>query len=73
MIGTIFQAHYWTQSVGPNVAAVLPCGILGWLWSRTKFWPLGLLHTKMERVEKSLEALHESHQEIHRKLDDLAR
>lgn len=87
IFATVIQPSWWLTAVGPNVAAVLPCGLLGWAWSKTKFWPLNLLHAKLDalviahgkhyralkEVQGSLNALHESHEEIHRKLDDLAK
>jgi hypothetical protein len=63
-------APWWTGATWPNVAAVVPCAILtvtlGWLWSRTKWWPLrpleGLivqLHVKFAAHREAVKALHD--------------
>lgn len=90
--------HFWhtmyVPSAGPfydgqvwgNVFVVAVLAPLGWLWSRTKFWPLRPLHRQLERVHAKLdehrtatsalqarvEALHARHDGHARALEQLA-
>ncbi len=45
-----YQAAVWG-----NVVAIVPCGIVGWVWSRTRFWPL-------RPVRHALEKIHDHHE-----------
>jgi hypothetical protein len=45
------------NGVGQNLTAGVIAFALGWVWSRTKFWPLHALHVKLDRHE----ALHAEH------------
>ena len=72
-----FGGHPWYQgAVWGNVVAIIPCGIIGWLWSKTKFWPLN--HLKRQEIENwfcsihgRIDILHNNHFEIQAKLEDL--
>lgn len=86
-LATLLQWSWWSEAVGPNVAALLPCGILTFIWSRTRFWPMDFIHRKLDllisthiqhaartkKVEQRLARIEASHTEIHRKLDGLAK
>lgn len=60
MLFALFLTHPldWlvNDGVGQNLTAGVIVFCLGWVWSRTKFWPLHALHAK-------LDALHERHDE----------
>lgn len=43
-------APWYTGNVWGNVVAVIPLGVGGYLWSKTKFWPLNLLHGKLDHL-----------------------
>ena len=43
-------APWYRAAVWGNVVAVVPCGIIGFLWSKTRFWPLNLLHAKLDEA-----------------------
>lgn len=89
-MGSVFFLHFlqsmyagspwYVGQVWGNVFVVAIVGPLGWLWAKTKFWPLA-------PIKAHLEALHARHQEhadalsrlegmvadLHRKHDELAR
>ena len=52
------------------VAVIFP---LGWLWSRTKFWPLRPLRHGIEGLHAKVDAFRKEHQEahvaLHRRMD----
>jgi len=50
---------WWTGAVWPNVFVVLVAAPLGWLWSRTRYWPLKPIQHGIRR----LEAHHQRHDE----------
>jgi hypothetical protein len=77
---------FWEGAVWPNVVVITIVAPLGWLWSKTRFWPLRPikhalhgLHLKMDAHHSSLERLHgkverygQSLDELHAKHDALA-
>lgn len=81
MYWTIFQMRYWIDSVGPNVAAILPCGVITFFWARARE---RVLHEKLDvlvhaheghalalgRLEKDVADLHERHDDLADKIDD---
>jgi hypothetical protein len=84
-----FQYNYlphgeaWYRAADwPNAMIGLVLVPLGWLWSKTKFWPIrpvtkGIehLHAKLDQHHKELHARLDAHEEMHRahaeKLDRL--
>ena len=69
---------FYTGAVWGNVFVVPVVVALGWLWSRSKFWPLRpvergvrLLHVKIDGVHKKLDAHAELHAAHAKKLDAL--
>ena len=92
-------AHFWHFFFAPtgqpwyqgnvygNIVALVPCaflgGFFGWLWSKTKYWPLNLIHAKLDSLHErhdthdrrlhelaqSMHALTDSHVQLHEKLD----
>ncbi len=74
--------YLFGSGIGTNLGAALVWipigGVLGVLWSKTKYWPLNAIHAKLDHLHASHEALHakldhlhESHRELHEKLDAL--
>jgi hypothetical protein len=69
---------FYTGAVWGNVFVVPVVVVLGWLWSRSKFWPLrpikhGIegLHTKIDGVHEKLDAHAELHAAHAARLDAL--
>ncbi|HXJ92640.1 MAG TPA: hypothetical protein VMT20_07130 [Terriglobia bacterium] len=71
---TMYAGHPWyTGGVWGNVFVIPIAAGLGWLWSRTKFWPLrpikhGLEHLHV-KVDEFRQEHREAHEKLHRKLD----
>jgi len=62
-----------------NVFVILVVAPLGWLWSRTKFWPirpvrraLDSLHAKVDEHRQATAALHEHITALHERHDEHA-
>src|ERR1700756_2707770 len=94
---TFFLLHFWhvmyVPAHGPwyngvvwgNVFVVPVAAALGYLWSKTKFWPLKPIHRSLERLHEkhdkqvnhlenlqaSLDQLHVKHDLLHAKHDEL--
>jgi hypothetical protein len=73
---------WYHGNVWGNAMVILVLAPLGWLWSKTKFWPIrpvtkGIehLHAKLDAHHKELHARLDAHEEMHRahaeKLDRL--
>jgi hypothetical protein len=64
-------APWYQGAVWSNVFVILVLAPLGYLWSKTKFWPLNLVHKKLD----SLHVKHDAHAEqlrlLHEKHDQL--
>lgn len=73
----LFLTHFWhymyaphgepwyRAAVWPNLVVVSVLAPLGWLWAKTRWWPLRPIHS-------ALRGLHEKADETHRKLDEHA-
>lgn len=54
----MFLGHPWYMAaIWGNVFVIVVLGPLGWLWSRTKLWPLNKVH-------KRIDELHARHDEL---------
>lgn len=53
--------YLFGAGIATNIGAAFVCVLIGWAWSRTKFWPLHAIHVR-------LDALHQSHEDLHAKL-----
>lgn len=42
-------AFFWPEVRG-NVLAIVPCALAGWVWSKTHYWPLNLIHAKLDET-----------------------
>lgn len=74
---------FYTGATWGNVFVVAIAAPIGWLWSKTKFWPLrpiehGFKHLhdrhdlhdeRLDALIQRLEALHEKHDSLHTRLD----
>jgi hypothetical protein len=60
-------APWYHAAVWGNVVAVIPCGILAFAWSRTKFWPLHALHGKLDSLHAKHDLLAGRVEDLHRK------
>lgn len=55
-----YLGHPWyAGQVYGNVFVVVIAAPLGWLWSRTKFWPLRPIHHGLQRLEAHQQRQHE--------------
>lgn len=72
--GSWFEGNVWG-----NAMVLLVLGPLGWVWSRTKFWPLrpirhgiGLLHAKVDEHHAELLEHHEHQSQLIEEMHHLA-
>lgn len=49
---------WWTGNVYGNVFVVVILGPLGWLWSKTRFWPL-------RPIKHGIRSLHDHFERVH--------
>lgn len=60
---------FYDGQVWGNVFVIAVLAPAGWVWSRTKFWPLGPLHRQFERLHAKLDAHHAAVRDLHARHD----
>lgn len=73
-----WHTMYWPVS-GPwydgaiwgNVFVVPVAAVLGWLWARTKFWPLKPIERHVHNLHAKVDAIHARHDEHDAQMQDL--
>lgn len=69
---------FYTGATWGNIFVTPLVIIFGWVWSKTKFWPLKPLehavkkaHEKLDSAHEKLDSLHEKHDALAAHVDDL--
>lgn len=65
------QGAWYTGNVWGNVFVVAVLAPLGWLWARTKFWPLKPIERHMRNLHTKVDALHARHDQHHEDLETI--